>query len=114
MLLIIAAQSSSSSASPKRISIYNNKRTALLSPAKGGISFQNPPRGGGQPQGIPPVTARITPKADLKEAFDNALEAKETQWEAERTAMKANMAPYDKLVDEVENEDAVKEATRLT
>ncbi len=114
MPLLTAAQSSSSSASPKCISIYNNKQTALSSPAKGGISSQNPPRGGGQPQGIPPVMARITPKADLKEAFDNALEAQETQWEAKRTARKANMAPYNKLVDKVEKEDAVKEAARLT
>jgi hypothetical protein len=58
--------------------------------------------------------AQITPKADLKEAFGNALEAHETQWEVERTARKANMAPYDKLVDEVEKEDAVKEAACLT
>ncbi len=114
MLLVTAAQLSSSSASPKHISIYNNKRTALSSPAKGGISSQNPPCGGSQPQGIPPVTARITPKADLKEAFDNALEAQETQWEAKRTTRKANMAPYDKLVDKVEKEDAVKEAACLT
>jgi hypothetical protein len=114
MLLVTAAQLSSSSASPKHISIYNNKRTALSSPAKGEISSQNPPHGGGQPQGIPPVTARITPKADLKEAFDNALEAQETQWEVERTARKANMALYDKLVEEVAKEDAAKEAARLT
>ncbi len=58
--------------------------------------------------------AQITPKADLKEAFDNALEAQEAQWEAERTTRKANMAPYDKQVDEVEKEDAVKEAACLT
>jgi hypothetical protein len=114
MSLVTAAQLSSSSASPKRISIYNNKRTALSSPAKGGISSQNPPRGGGQPQEIPSVMAQITPKADLKEAFDNALEAQETHWGAERTTRKANMAPYDKLVDKVEKEDAVKEAARLT
>jgi hypothetical protein len=58
--------------------------------------------------------AQITPKANLKEAFDNALEAQETQWEAERTARKANMAPYNKLVDKAEKEDAVKEAACLT
>ncbi len=58
--------------------------------------------------------AQITPKADLKEAFNNALEAQETQWEVERTARKANMAPYNKLVDKVEKEDAVKEAAHLT
>jgi hypothetical protein len=114
MSLVTAAQLSSSSTSPKCISIYNNKRTALSSPAKGGISSQNLPCGGGQPQGIPPVRAQITPKADLKEAFDNALEVQETQWEAERTARKANMAPYNRLVDKVEKEDAVKEAACLT
>ncbi len=48
MSLVTAAQASSSSASPKCISIYNNKWTAFLSPTKGGISSQNTPRGGGQ------------------------------------------------------------------
>jgi hypothetical protein len=32
----------------------------------------------------------------------------------ERTARKSNMAPYNKLVDEEEKEDAVKEAAHLT
>jgi hypothetical protein len=114
MLLVTTAKLSSSSASPKRISIYNNKRTALSSPAKGGISSQNPPCGGGHPQGIPPVRAQITPKANLKEAFNNALEAHETQWDAERTVRKAKMALYNKLVDKVEKDDVVKEAACMT
>jgi hypothetical protein len=38
-LLITAAQSSSSSASPVQISMYTKKRTALSSPAKGGLSL---------------------------------------------------------------------------
>ncbi len=58
--------------------------------------------------------ARITPKANLKEVFDDALEPQEAQWEAERSARKERMAPYDKLVEDVEKEDKEKEAARLT
>ncbi len=112
--LVTAAQSSSSSISPKQISIYSNKRNALSSPAKGGMLSHNIPHGRGQPQRIPPAMARITPKADLKEVFDDALEPQEAQWEAERSTRKERMAPYDKLVDDVEKEDKEKEAARLT
>ncbi len=112
--LFNAAQSSSSSISPKRISIYINKRNALSSPAKGGMLSHNIPRGRGQPQRIPLATARITPKADLKEVFDDALEPQEAQWEAERSARKEMMALYDKLVDNVDKEDKEKEAAHLT
>jgi hypothetical protein len=113
-LLVTAAQSSSSSISPKQISIYSNKCNALSSPAKGGMLSHNIPCRRGQPQRIPPATAQITPKADLKEVFDDALEPQEAQWEAERSARKEWMAPYKKLVDDVEKEDKEKEAARLT
>jgi hypothetical protein len=46
--------------------------------------------------------------------FDDALEPQEAQWEAERSARKERMAPYDKLVDNVEKEDKEKEAACLT
>ncbi len=74
----------------------------------------NIPRGRGQPQRIPPATAQITLRANLKEVFNDALEPREAQWEAERSARKEKMAPYDKLVDDVEKEDKEKEAACLT
>jgi hypothetical protein len=113
-LLVTAAQSSSSSISPKQISIYSNKHRALSSPAKGGMLSHNIPRGQGQPHRIPPAMARITPKADLNEVFDDALEPQEAQLEAERSARKKRMAQYDKLMDNVEKEDKEKEAACLT
>ncbi len=46
--------------------------------------------------------------------FNDALEPQEAQWEAERTARKERMAPYNKLMDDVGKEDKEKEAARLT
>jgi hypothetical protein len=52
MLLVTAAQSASTSASPARVSLYSNKRTAISSPAKGGMAPPNlipPSHGNNQP-----------------------------------------------------------------
>jgi hypothetical protein len=80
MLLITAAHSSSFSASPKWVSIYNNKQTAILSPAKGGMAIPHF-HGTDKPKSHP--TSRMTPTSiEFRTALDKALGHQEAQWEA--------------------------------
>ncbi len=46
-------------------------------------------------------------------ALDKALRRQEAQWEAKNTARKKMMAPHDKLMDEVEQDDTAKEMACL-
>ncbi len=111
MLLVTGAHSSSFSASPKRVSIYNNKRTAIFSPAKGGMLLLHF-HGTDKPKSHP--TSRMTPTSvEFRMALDKALGHQEAQWEAENTARKKMMASYDKLMDEVEQDDTAKEMACL-
>jgi hypothetical protein len=111
MLLVMAAHLSSFSASPKQVSIYNNKRTAILSPAKGGMALPLF-HGTDKPKSHP--TSRMTPTSvEFRMALDKALGRQEAQWEAKNTARKKMMAPHDKLMDEVEQDDTAKEMACL-
>jgi hypothetical protein len=107
-LLITAAQSSSSSTSPAQISMYTKKRTALLSPTKGGLSLtpKNPPKG--DARAVLPMN-KNTPSNTQKKVFDSALENQELEREAENTAWKMMMASFNQIVKEAEEEDANKE-----
>jgi hypothetical protein len=113
-LLVTAAQSSTSSTYPVQISMYTKKRTALSSPAKGGMTLtsKNPPQGDAQPRTVLPTSRNKTSNA-RKKAFDNALENKKFQRDVEITARRVMMAPFDKFVKEAEEEDAEKGDARL-
>jgi hypothetical protein len=111
MLLVTAAHLSSFSASPKQVSIYNNKRTPILSPAKGGMALPHF-HGTDKPKSHP--TSWMTPTSvEFRTALDKALGHQEAQWEAINTARKKMMAPYNKLMDEVEQDDTAKEMACL-
>jgi hypothetical protein len=59
-------------------------------------------------------TSRMTPTSvEFRTALDKALGHQEAQWEAKNTARKKMIAPYDKLMDEVEQDDTAKEMARL-
>ncbi len=111
MSLVTTAHSSSFSASPKRVSIYNNKQTAILSPEKGGMALPHF-HGTNKPKSHP--TSWMTPTSvEFRTALDKALGCQEAQWEAKNTARKKMMAPYDKLMDEVDQDDTAKEMACL-
>jgi hypothetical protein len=56
----------------------------------------------------------MTPTSvEFRTALDKALGRQEAQWEAENTARKKMMAPYNKLMDEVEQDDTAKEMACL-
>ncbi len=56
----------------------------------------------------------MTPTSvEFRTALDKALGHQEAQWEAKNTARKKMIAPYDKLMDEVEQDDTAKEMARL-
>ncbi len=92
-LLVTAAQSSSSSASPMQISMYTKKRTTLSSPVKGGLSLtpKNPPKG--DARAVLPTSGN-TPSDMQKKVFDSALENQELERDAENTARKMMMALF--------------------
>jgi hypothetical protein len=111
MSLVTAAHSSSFSASPKWVSIDNNKWTAISSPAKGGMAL--PHFHGTDIPKSHPMSWMTPTSVDFRTALDKALGRQEAQWEAENTARKKMMAPYNKLMDEVEQDDTAKEMACL-
>jgi hypothetical protein len=85
VLLITAARSASTSASPTQISLYSNKRTTISSPAKSGSASHksNLPSVGHFPPGVTQTTA-----------FDTALGKLEIQWDPDNASQKLLMALY--------------------
>jgi hypothetical protein len=115
-LLITAAGSTSISASPAQVSLYSNKRTAMSSPAKGGMAppkFIPPPCGNDRQPVFPLQKFRVPPSLDHKKVFDASLGMQEIQQEADDAARRTQMGPFDKLMAAEEKADAVKEHSRL-
>jgi hypothetical protein len=100
--LITAAQSTSTSASSTKISMYTNKRNAISSPAKGAMasSISYNSSHGDDNSVLPPSTLYIQPGVDCKIAFDNALGKTELLQAAKDAAQWSLIAPLDQLVDE--------------
>ncbi len=107
--LVTDALLTSSSASPARISIYNNKRSALASPAKGkGVSI---------PKGAETVSRRplCAPMGEvMKEAehgyaaFARSLDHQDLLRESDRVAWRLPMDPIDQLINKEEKVHAAK------
>jgi hypothetical protein len=116
-LLVIAARSMSTSASPNKISMYTNKKTTISSPAKGAmassVSYTSSCKD--DHSVLPLSTHHIQPGINRKIAFDNALGKNELlYWAAKDPVWWSLMAPLDQLVDEEWRADAVKEDTCLS
>jgi hypothetical protein len=105
--LVTAASSTSTAASPARVSIYTNKRAALASPAKFGTK-QQPSKG--DHSGI----ATISSSAERKSEFDRTLEELERSREIDKAARRAKTAPLEQMVDNEERRSDAKEAARVT
>ncbi len=101
ILLVTASRSTSTSASPKIISMYTNKRTAISSPAKGtmALSVSHSSSCGDNHSVLPPSTHHIQPGVNCKIAFDNALGKNEHLRTAKDAAHWLLMALLDQLVD---------------
>ncbi len=114
ILLVTAARSTSTSASPRKI-MYTNKRTAISSPPKGGIALSVLYHSscGDNHSILSLSTLHIQPGVDCKMAVDNALGKNELQWATQDAAQRSLMASLDQLVDEEWRADAVKEDTCL-
>ncbi len=93
--LVTAARSTSTSASPTRVSLYSNKRTAMSSPPKGGMAppiFIPPPRRNDRQPVFPLQKFRIPPSVNRKKVFDASLGMQEIQQEADDAARRTQMA----------------------
>jgi hypothetical protein len=116
ILLVTAARSTSTSASPPKNSMYTYKRAAISYPAKGAmassVSYDSSRRSNHSV--LPPSTLHIQPGVDRKIAFDNALGKNELQQAANDAAWRSLMAPHDQLVEEEWKADAVKKDTCLS
>ncbi len=101
MLLVTATWSTSTSASSTQVSLYSNKRTAISSPAKGGMALPkfNPPSHGNDQPVIPLRTFCIPTSIDQKKAFNALLGMQELQQDKNNAAWRLLMDPFDKLVD---------------
>jgi hypothetical protein len=96
--LVTAAILTSSSASPARISIYTNKRSALASPAKGGVPI---------PKDVERISRRplCAPMGEgMKETecayavFDRSLDKQDLLRESKRVAWRLLMDPIDEFI----------------
>jgi hypothetical protein len=107
--LVTTALLTSSSASPARISIYTNKRSALAFPAKGG--------GVSIPKGAETVSCKplCAPMGEvMKEAehgyaaFNHSLDHQDLLRESDRVAWRLLMDPIDQLINKEEKVHAAK------
>jgi hypothetical protein len=114
-LLVTAAQSTSTSASPAQVNLYSNKRTAISSPTKSGMALPklNPLSPENNQPVIPLPTSCVLTSVHQKKAFDPLLGMQELQRDADNAAWRSLMDPFDKLVDKEEKADAAKEASCL-
>jgi hypothetical protein len=115
MLLVTAAQSTSTSTSPARVSLYSNKRTAISSPAKGGMAPPKliPPSHGNDQPVFPLQKSQVPPSINQKKAFNASLGMQKLQRDANNAAQRTQMGPFDKLVATEEKADTAKEDTCL-
>jgi hypothetical protein len=110
-----AAFSTSSSASPTRISMYTaNKRTALESPAKGGAPIpKDVEMMSRKSLGSPMEETRKEKETESPYAtFDRSLDEQDLLRESEKVAWRLLMDPIDKIIDEEENANAAKGGTQ--
>jgi hypothetical protein len=100
--LVIAALLTSTSASPKRISIYTNKRSALVSLAKGGVSIsrniENAPQ-----RSLETPLEQVTKGCKStycakKMAFNRSFDEQELLQETKEESCRLLMAPLDRFI----------------
>ncbi len=115
MLLITAAPSTSTSASPAQVNLYSNKRTAISSPAKGGMAPPKliPPSHGKDQPVFPLQKSQVPPSVDQNKAFNASLGMQKLQQDANNAARRMQMGLFDELVAAEEKADTAKEDTRL-
>jgi hypothetical protein len=104
---VTAASSTSTAASPARVSIYTNKRAAMASPAKSGPERQ-------PSKGFRVGSTKSSTSIERKNEFDRTLEEVERSREDEEAVRSARMAPLEKLVDNKERRSDAKEVARAT
>ncbi len=104
--LVTAALSTTTAASPARVSIYTKKQATLASPAKFGF-------GNNKDKDDHLKASQIPSSVERKQEFDKTMDEKECLWDEDDAARKARSAPLYCLVDEVERESAATEAAQL-
>jgi hypothetical protein len=104
--LVTAALSTTTAASPARVSIYTKKQAALASPAKFGF-------GNNKDKDDHLKASQIPSSVERKQEFDRTMDENERLWDEDNAARKARSAPLNRLVDEVEQESAATEAAQL-
>jgi hypothetical protein len=104
--LVTAALSTTTAASPARVSIYTKKQAALASPAKFGF-------GNNKDKDDHLEASRIPSSIKRKQEFDRTIDENKRLRDEDNTALKARLAPLDRLVGEVEQESAATEAAQL-
>jgi hypothetical protein len=112
-LLVTAAFLTSTSASPARISIYTNKRSALASPAKGGVSssrnVENAPQRSLEAPLEQVTKDRESTYCAKKLAFDHSLDEQELLRETKEESRRLLMAPHDRFIDKETQMDTMQE-----
>ncbi len=103
--LVIAALSTSTSAFPARISIYTNKRLALTSPAKGGVSISRKVENAPQRSLEAPLEKGTkdckSTYCAKKIAFDCSLDEQELFWETKEESCRLLMTGFHPVWDTV-------------
>jgi hypothetical protein len=112
--LVTAAFSTSSFASPARISMYTNKRTALASPAKGGAPIPKDVETMSRKSlGAPMEETRKKTESPYA-AFDHSFDKQDFLRESKKVAQRLLMDPINKSIDEEENANTAKASTQAS
>ncbi len=111
--MVTAVLSTSTSASPARIIIHTNKRSALASPAKGGDSISRNVENAPQRSLEAPLEQVIKDKEITyfakKMAFNRSLDEQDLHRETKDESQKLLMAPHDRFIDEEMQANITKE-----
>ncbi len=111
--MVTAALSTFTSASPARISIYTNERSALASLAKGGISISKNIENAPQRSLEAPIEQVIKDGESTyfarKMAFDHSLDEEDCLWETKKESWRLLMAPHDRFIDKKMQANTTKE-----
>jgi hypothetical protein len=102
--LVTAALSTSTSTSPEKISIYTNKRSALASPPKSGVSCSRNIENALQ-RSLEAPLKQVTKDHEStycakKMVFNHSLDEQELLWETEEESCRLLMALHVRLINE--------------
>jgi hypothetical protein len=112
--LVTAAFSTSSFASPTRISMYTNKRTALASPAIGGAPIPKDVETMSHKSLGAPMEETRKEKESPYATFDRSFDEQDLLRESKKVAWRLLMDPIEKIIDEEKNANAAKASTQAS